>query len=215
MKAKRRAGILLVGIGAALLAAALLLFLHNRQEDSQAAQAANEALIAVQEAISNGTATAPTADPEEADTDPTASTDPTQESAEAGELAVVTIDGHDYVGYLSVPSLGLELPVMKIVYLEDLQIAPCLQYGSPLTDDAVIAAHNYASHFGPLRDMEGGETIIFTDMNGDAITYTVAEVKTIQPTDVTAVTGGDYDLVLYTCTTGGQARVMVGCQRAE
>lgn len=144
----------------------------------------------------------------------TVPTGPT-ETEPVRELTVAVINGHEYVGYLEIPSLDRALPVMKLQYVQDLQTAPCLQFGSPWTNDAVIAAHNYASHFGPLRDMTGGETIIFTDMNGESILYTVKIVQIIEPTALKTVTESPYDLVLYTCTTGGKTRVMIGCDRGE
>ncbi len=217
MKAKRRAGVALVIVGVLLLAAALLLLLHNRQESDEAGAAAQEALAAVQEAIQTGNVqpgAAPAPAPADGEPEETEPTDPA-ETEPVPELTVTVINGHEYVGYLEIPSLDRKLPVMKLQYMEDLQIAPCLQFGSPWTDDAVIAAHNYPSHFGPLRDMTGGETILFTDMNGASITYTVKIVQTIQPTALDTVKESPYDLVLYTCTTGGKTRVMIGCDRAE
>lgn len=218
MKAKRRTGIAFVVVGVLLLAAALLLLLHNIRESDEAGIAAGEALIAVQEAIRTGNVqpgAAPSPAPsDEAEPGETEPADPA-ETEPVPELTVTVINGHEYVGYLEIPSLDRTLPVMKLQYLQDLQTAPCLQFGSPWTGDAVIAAHNYASHFGPLRDMTGGETIIFTDMNGASISYTVKIVQTIEPTALETVKESPYDLVLYTCTTGGKARVMIGCDRAE
>ena len=66
-----------------------------------------------------------------------------------------------------------------------------------------------------IHALTGGETIIFTDMNGASISYTVKIVQTIEPTALETVKESPYDLVLYTCTTGGKARVMIGCDRAE
>lgn len=216
MKAKRRVGIALVVLGVLLLAAALLLLLHNQQESKDAGLAAEEALAAVQEAIRTGNVqpgAAPSPAPSDQETPGQAEPAAPMETEPIPELTVTVINGHEYVGYLEIPSLDRTLPVMKLQYLQDLQTAPCLQFGSPWTNDAVIAAHNYASHFGPLRDMTGGETIIFTDMNGEFIEYTVKIVQTIEPTALETVKESPYDLVLYTCTTGGKARVMIGCDR--
>lgn len=46
------------------------------------------------------------------------------------------------------------------------------------------------------------------------IRYEVAGTGTVAPTDVDAVVSSDHDLVLYTCTPGGQTRVCVFCDRA-
>lgn len=208
---KRRLGYVFVSIGAVLLCAALLLFLHNRMEDERAGQAAGEALSALQEVIENQSSeTAPLPEiPEETE----AATEPGETIPD--ELPIVNVDGNDYIGYLSFPGYEIELPVMADWSMEKLQIAPCLQSGSPLTDDAVIAAHNFKKHFLVLHNIQVREKVIFTDMNGNTIEYTVAEVKIIDPTSVYEVIHSDYDLILYTCTSGGQARVTVRCNRTE
>ncbi|MDD5864640.1 MAG: sortase [Firmicutes bacterium] len=203
----RGIGLALVFLGAALLTGALLLFLHNERQDTQAGEAAQSALSEVQEAIGKEApaATLPS----------TGETEPTEAVTVPPELTVVNIDGNDYVGYLAIPDFALELPVMADWSMEKLRIAPCLQYGSPLTDDAVIAGHNYKKHFRALHDIQVGQSVTFTDMTGQTIGYTVAEVKILDPKSVDEVVDSGYDLVLYTCTLGGKSRVTVFCNRTE
>lgn len=208
---KRRLGFVFVFMGAVLLCAALLLFLHNRMEDKRAGQAAGEALLALQDAIENQDRNTDILPKQPEKTE--AATEPEETAAQ--ELPIVNIEGNDYIGYLTFPDYELELPVMADWSMEKLQIAPCLQYGSPLMDDAVIAAHNFRKHFLVLHSIQVGEKVAFTDMNGNAIEYTVAEVKIVDPTSVYEVIHSDYDLILYTCTSGGQARVTVRCNRTE
>lgn len=129
-------------------------------------------------------------------------------------MTVVEINRYDYVGYLSVPKLDLELPVMSDWDYVRLKTAPCRHFGSTKTDDLVIAAHNYQSHFGRLKELEIGDAVTFADMDGVVIRYEVAGTGTVAPTDVDAVVCSGHDLVLYTCTPGGQTRVCVFCDRA-
>lgn len=220
MENNKRWGIGLIALGLVLLLASALLLRHNHQESDDAGQAAADALSAVQQAISENASvptTQPPAPPEETQA-PEKETDPTAETRDPNEpeaLTEVEIDGHKYVGYLYFPDLDRSLPVMKLEYVEDLQLAPCLQVGSVYTNDAVIAAHNYPSHFGPLRDYKGGERVRFTDMTGYILEYTVQEVRTIDPKETPDLTENPYDLTLYTCTTGGKDRVLISCNRAE
>lgn len=207
---KKRVGIAFLVTGAALLIAALLLFLHNEREDALAGEAAGTALSAIQEAIDEKSIP-PMLDLSGEDTEETEATEET--IPEPTELTVVNIDGHDYIGYISIPNFELELPVMADWSMEKLQIAPCLQYGSPLTDDAVIAGHNYKQHFRALHEIEKGEHLTFTDMTGYTIAYNVVDVKTIDPRSVYEVINSEYDLTLYTCTNGGASRVIVSCNR--
>lgn len=132
---------------------------------------------------------------------------------EAKEMTVKEIDGQEYIGYLSIPVLELELPVISEWDYDRLKIAPCRQYGSTKTDDLVIAAHNYASHFGRLAQLRTGDLLTFTDMDAETILYGVVTVDVLEPTAVDTVKDSEFDLVLYTCTYGGENRVAVFCDR--
>ena len=132
---------------------------------------------------------------------------------EAKEMTVKEIDGQEYIGYLSIPVLELELPVISEWDYDRLKIAPCRQYGSTKTDDLVIAAHNYASHFGRLAQLRAGDLLTFTDMDAETILYGVVTVDVLEPTAVDTVKDSEFDLVLYTCTYGGENRVAVFCDR--
>lgn len=207
---KKRIGIGFVVMGAVLLTAALLLFLHNEGEDRLAGRASQTALAQMQRYLQEAPSPGEPVPGEAPETAPTEET-----TAPPSELTVVTIDGSDYIGYLSIPEYDLELPIQADWSMDKLRVSPCLQYGSPLTDDAVIAAHNFKQHFLPLHSIQAGENLSFTDMNGYTIQYQVVEWKVIDPTSVYEVIDSDYDLILYTCTIGGQSRVTVRCNRVE
>ena len=72
----------------------------------------------------------------------------------------------------------------------------------------------YDTHFGKLRELSKGETVIFTDMGGIVSTYCIEKLETLSPDAVDTVLNSGYDLVLYTCTKGGKTRVTVFCDRA-
>ena len=135
--------------------------------------------------------------------------------AEAKEMTVKQIDGYGYVGYLSLPALQLELPVMAECDYERLKIAPCRDSGATKTDDIVIAAHNYSTHFGKISQLIQGDLLTFTDMDGQTILYEVSAIDILEPTAGDIVRSGTFDLVLYTCTYGGEQRVVVFCNRVE
>lgn len=202
----KKTGIVFVTIGTVLILSALLLFFYNQNEDERAGQEAQTILNDVQAAINQRETEKP-----EPSTVPTVSTEP--EETEPSELTVVMIDGYEYIGYLSIPDLELELPVMADWDYERLKLAPCRQFGSTRTDDLVIAAHNYKRHFGALGQLTLGARIYFTDMDGNAVSYLVEKSATIDPKAVDAVQNSGYDLVLYTCTYGGSNRVAVFCNR--
>ena len=127
----------------------------------------------------------------------------------------VEIDGNEYVGEISIPAIGIDLPVMSEWSYPRLKIAPCRQFGSSRTDDLVIAAHNYESHFGKLTSLTAGDSVTFTDMDGIVNEYVVNKVEVLDPHSVEEVEHSGYALVLYTCTYGGKTRVTVFCDRAS
>ena len=131
------------------------------------------------------------------------------------DMPVQTIVERDYIGVLSIPSLGRELPIISDWSYPDLKVSPCRYSGSVYQNDLVIAAHNYRNHFGRLRDLRLGDAVTFTDLDGNVFRYEVAEIETLQPTAVKEMTSGDWDLTLFTCTVGGAARVTVRCALAE
>lgn len=129
------------------------------------------------------------------------------------DMPVETVEGNEYIGILDIPALGRKLPVMSGWSYPKLKIAPCRYDGSAYTNDLIIAAHNYASHFGQLKDLHIGDAVSFTDVDGNIFCYEVAELETLMPTAVEEMFSGDWDLTLFTCTIGGQSRITVRCRQ--
>ena len=196
---RRKIGIICMILGAALVLGALSIFLYNQHEASEAEKSVSDILPQLQDEI---------------DSDNTSPTD-NEGINYSGDMPTIEIDGYEYIGYLSIPSLGLELPVMADWSYPQLRIAPCRYSGSIWSDDMVLMAHNYARHFGQLSRLSIGEEVIFKDVNGITITYEVMAIDTLNPTEVEYMTSGEYDLTLFTCTYGGKSRVTVRCDRLE
>ena len=126
-------------------------------------------------------------------------------------MPVQEIDGEGYIGILQIPDLALELPIIGEWSYPRLRTAPCRYVGSAYTHDLIIAAHNYASHFGGLASLAQGSEVIFTDMDGNRFIYAVSGTEQLPGTAIEEMESGDWDLTLFTCTIGGAARVTVRC----
>ena len=213
----KKLGACFVLTGAVLILSALLLLLYNRQEDAHAGQEAENLLSDVQAVIQEKTIPLSLREEEPGETEAPEETGGTEaaEETDGPTMTVVEINGYEYVGYLAIEKLGITLPVMSDWDYARLNVAPCRHFGSTKTDDLVIAAHNFKTHFGRLKELEAGDAVTFTDMDGLVISYTVASLATIAPPQVDAVVDSGHDLVLYTCTPGGQTRVCVFCDRVE
>ena len=131
------------------------------------------------------------------------------------DMPEVEIDGRAYIGTLELPSLGLEFPIISHWSYDGLLVSPCRYTGSAYSDDLVLAAHNYNSHFGRLKNLQIGDSVLFTDADGNQFAYAVAVKETLQPTAVEEMTDSGFPLTLFTCTLGGSYRVTIRCEKAE
>lgn len=197
---KRKAGIILMVLGAVLVLTALSLLLFNRIEDNNAGKQSEVLLQGVIDAI------------EESETDEVTIPD-SYLNHEDAEMTVVEIEGYSYVGYISIPALSLELPVMADWDYSLMRIAPCRYSGSSKTDNLVIAAHNYGRHFGNVLSLDSGDSVFFTDMDGVTTAYEVACIEILQADQVSEMAESEWDLTLFTCTYSGSERVTVRCMR--
>lgn len=188
---KRKIGITLIVLGLALIFSAAALLLYNNYESKKAQEQSDALMMSITDAIGQN---------KSGETDPFDT-----------EMKVVEIDGYGYIGYLSIPDLNRNLPVMSDWDYGRLKIAPCRYYGSTKTDNLVVAAHNYRSHFGYLGRLRPGNTVTFTDMEGEKKTYTVTAIENLKPSDSDKVKDTGDDLILYTCTYRGAARIVVRC----
>ena len=128
----------------------------------------------------------------------------------------IEIDGRYYCGYLKLPALGIELPVMDSWSYPNLQTSPCRYSGSAESDDIVIAAHNYNSHFGRIKELSIGDEIIYINSDGLYYRYKVCNMEYIDGYDIDRMFDGnenEWDLTLFTCTLSGQSRVTIRADR--
>ena len=208
---KRRKGTALILSGILMLAAAVGLTVYNFTDYSRAENQSRQAFNYVVEAITHNA---------EENRNSTQSSSANHSSSVADavpEMSTVEKDGSFYIGVIEIPSQDISLPVLADWSYENLKIAPCRYTGSYFTDDLVVCAHNYRSHFNPLRWVDMGEDVYFTAANGETIHYVIANRETLQPYEnKTLVTPSEeWDLTLFTCYVGGATRCVIRCLRAE
>lgn len=222
----------LISLGVAVLVAAICLAGYNIWDGHRAetySKNAAESLFSVLEARKEPELTVPAASAE-----PENSSDSTSEPPPAVneppvftealpdyiiepevEMPVVEVDGISYCALVEIPSVGICLPVSADWSMETLRFTPCRYSGSAYTGNLVIAAHNYIGHFSTLGNVGIGDPVTFTDMDGNVFRYRVSAIEVLPPTAVEEVTDGEWALTLFTCTVGGQNRVVVRCDPAR
>ena len=202
---KKRA-VFLIGTGCLLLTAALSLIVNNQLESAKAARSAEilaEAFL----------------------TQATGFEKPVIESASEPALVNVicragdaranrplVIDGQEYIGLLSIPSLGVNLPVNNDISYPLLKATPCRYYGSAEAGSLIIAAHNYSGHFGRIDTLKPGDRVCLSDAGGMTEKYAVSQILTLSGDAVDEMLDPDgWDLTLFTCTYSGTDRIAVRC----
>ena len=180
---KSRTWIIFVLAGVLLVAAGLMLWGYNNAESNRAFSESNRILPIIKETIN-----------------------------EDKDNKVINVEGNDYMGYLSIESINLEVPVMRDWDYDKLEIAPCRQKGEVANGDLIIAGHNFKSQFGRLREIKSGDAIYFTDTKGNENLYNVVNIGVIDEDSADRLNNSKYDLVLYTCTDSGKERVYVGAE---
>lgn len=213
-----RKGTVWITLGLLLMGAALACTLLNLYEDYAAGESTRSVLSEMRR-LTGDTAADPSAASLPAPPVPTALTNPLPAfvTHPAVFMPTVLIDGYRYIGTLDFPDMGLSFPVMDSWDYDRLKLAPCLFSGSIYQHDAVICAHDYAAHFGPLKNAQPGENAVFTDMDGNRFTYTLSRVDILSPEAVEEMTvsPGDWELTVFTCTTGGKTRTTLRYRLTE
>ena len=196
-------GRFLIFTGVMFILLAAIWAMHMEREEIRAEEEAATALIELGEAIKAGRASEKEAQ------------SGAEEPLPEDDIPFVIIDGHSYIGYLSIPELSLELPVQLDWSLKKLEKSPCRYAGSLACGNLIIAGHNYRKHFTPLKKLTVGSRVLFTDVEDVQYDYTVSEILAIKGTDTQRMLAdeADWNLTLFTCTYGGGSRLTVRCIR--
>ena len=139
---------------------------------------------------------------------------------------ILDISGNGVMGYVSIPKLGVELPLYHGISSEVLNIACGHLEGTSLpvggeNTHCVLSAHRGLPHaklFTDLDKMEVGDTFTITVLNR-TVTYQVDQIKVVLPNDVNdiQIVEGEDLCTLLTCTPYGinSHRLLVRGKRIE
>lgn len=203
---KAMKGKILTGVGLLLIAAALLLTVYNIRESDRAGSESEEMVVRMESL---------TADlPERLETEKKELVPEYVKNPEM-EMPTVEVNGQECVGMIEIPALGLKLPVISECSDAKLKKAPCRYSGSAYLKNMIIAGHNYRTHFSGIKRLNPGDSVVFTDADGNVFSYEVAEIETVGGYDIEKMEAGDWDLTLFTCTNKGKARAAVRCREIE
>lgn len=124
-------------------------------------------------------------------------------------------DLNEYDGYIKIPKLNLELPVMKKLNLDNLKKSPCIYSGTAKDSNLIIAAHNYQSHFGKINQLEKGDKIQYTETGNITYNYKVTTKEKIQRNNTLQMQNKNCSLTLFTCDYTGKNRITIRCSKIQ
>lgn len=199
MKVKK--GNIFITMGLLLIAVALLITVFNFVQNNMALKASDEALARLRAEM--------VVAKENSLNELTADEEPLYKTYEDMTMPDIIINGEEYIGVLSVPSLSLELPIKGEFSYDALKTAPCRYDGSVYKNNMIIAGHNYPAHFSGLKALKIGDRVAFTDGDGNQFLYSVSDIVQIDGMDVDGMKAGDWDMTLFTCNLSGKARVTI------
>lgn len=143
-----------------------------------------------------------------------------------GYNEILNINGNGIMGYVSIPKLGVEIPIYHGISAEVLNVACGHLEGTSLpvggeNTHCVLSAHRGLPHaklFTDFDKLEVGDTFTLTVLNR-TLTYQVDQIKVVRPDeidDVQLVAGKDL-CTLLTCTPYGinSHRLLVRGTRIE
>lgn len=198
---RKALGVLCILTGAALLGIALWQVASFYRDAAHANAAAQAVTTSLREQIASRSLSPSDAQKSDA------------QKNDAQEMPVMQLDGQSYIGYLEIPTVALELPVLHDWSYANLKNAPCLYAGTSFDEPIVILAHNYAQHFGTLGLLEAGDPVQMVDARGVIHRYEVAKIEVLGAFEVQEMLDPAYDLTLFTCTRGGRSRLTVRLTR--
>lgn len=139
---------------------------------------------------------------------------------------ILNIGGNGIMGYVTVPKLGVELPIYHGISAEVLNVACGHLEGTSLpvggeSTHCVLSAHRGLPHaklFTELDKMEEGDVFQLTILNR-TYTYQVDQIKVVRPDEVedVQIVPGEDRCTLLTCTPYGinSHRLLVRGKRIE
>ena len=172
----RRTNRLFLWIGIFLLAAAVLLVAFWQWRMSRSAQLADSYVHTIRTLIPEPQSALP-------------------EERMDNTMPVLSLDDTDFVGILEVPQFGSALPVCGD--WGDISQYPCRLSGSVYDRTIQIGGTAQKGQYDFYRELSVGDSVFFTDMEGNRYTYAVTGIRYSKHADQTTLQKEDAALTLF------------------
>ena len=195
----------LILLGAGMLAASALLTGFHLREQRRAGEISARLLQLAEEQVSGNRTPL-------GETPPAAG----EKAGENHAFSEESLAALEVEGILSIPALGLRLPVLADFNEELLSLSVCVyERDGGGQGRLIIAGHNYRSHFGSLSGLKPGDAVSFTPLGGSEQAYQVTELLEVPADGRDQLEAGDWDLTLFTCNLDMSRRIVVRLTLSE
>ena len=134
-----------------------------------------------------------------------AAPEPRQDNA----MAVLSIDGRDFVGILEMPGYGAAFPVSAD--WGNIRKYPCRFSGSIYNRTLQIGGTSQSGQFDFYKELYVGDPVFFTDMEGNCFSCQITGIRYVRHADQTALQREDAALTLFIQNIFGFEYMIVSC----
>ena len=124
-------------------------------------------------------------------------------------MSVLSVEGTDFVGILEIPKYGSALPVCA--QWGKLYQHPCCLSGSVYDRTMQIGGTSQKGQYDFYREISVGDSLLFTDMEGNRYGYTVTDIRYESHADQTALQRKEAALTLFVKNVFGFEYIVIFC----
>lgn len=123
--------------------------------------------------------------------------------------------GYSAIGKIEIPKTGVNFSILSQVSVGGMEVAPCFLYTTGALNksgNSMIVGHNYNNIFSKNKNLEKGDKIYITTLDGKKVSYTIYSKfrTTSDEVDYLARKIGDKpEITLSTCTESDTYRLVI------
>ena len=128
-------------------------------------------------------------------------------------MPILSLDGTDFVGILEISRYDSALPVCA--NWGKVSKYPCRFYGSIYDGTMQIGGTSQTGQYDFYREISAGDTVYFTDMEGNRYAYAVTDIRYAKHADQTVLQYKEAALTLFVKNIYGFEYIVVFCNMLE